>query len=101
MESKRIDLKLEKAGLMRFISHLDFVRLTYRVLRRSGLSCEYTRGYSRRPKVKFGPAAKVGEAAEMEVSFFLNENVSLPKVKEKLNKQLTQDLRITEISYGK
>ena len=86
---------------MKFISHLDFVRLTYRILRRSGLPCEYTQGFSRRPKVKFGAAARVGQTAEMEISFFLNGEMPLPQIEEKLKEQLTKDLRLTEINYGK
>jgi radical SAM-linked protein len=45
---------------VRFISHLDVVRLLDRSLRRADIAVAYTTGFSRHPKMSFGPPLSVG-----------------------------------------
>jgi radical SAM-linked protein len=45
---------------VRFISHLDVVRLLDRSFRRAGIGVAYSTGFSRHPKFSFGPPLPVG-----------------------------------------
>ncbi len=58
-------------------------------------------GFSPRPKIKFGQALKLGVAGVMEAVFSLKTQIALDEFKNKLEQQLTEDIRILEISYGK
>ena len=49
-----------KTGDMRFISHLDLVRLFQRACRRAGLPVAVTKGFSPRLKISILKALKLG-----------------------------------------
>jgi len=101
MEQIKVIVKFSKTGMAKYISHLDFLRFFYRALRRSQLPCVYTQGFSRRPKVQFGQALKVGEAGEMDTTFILTEFLELKYIRERIEQQLTNEISIVGIDYGK
>ncbi len=100
MEILKIKAKFKKDGMMRFISHLDFIRLIYRALRRAEIPFVLTQGFSPHPKVKFGQAMKLGVRGEMGVLFFLTAKMDLLEFKDRMDRQLNQDLRIVDINYA-
>jgi radical SAM family uncharacterized protein len=51
---------------LRWAGHLDRVRALYRALRRSGLPVAFTRGYSPKPMLSFGPPLPVGLVSDAE-----------------------------------
>jgi radical SAM-linked protein len=53
-------LRFSKTDPVRFVSHLDVVRLLGRSLRRASVGVAYSTGYSRHPKLSFGPPLPVG-----------------------------------------
>jgi radical SAM-linked protein len=53
-------LRFSKTNPVRFISHLDVVRLLDRSLRRADIGVAYSTGFSRHPKFSFGPPLPVG-----------------------------------------
>ncbi|MBU1087412.1 MAG: TIGR03936 family radical SAM-associated protein [Candidatus Omnitrophica bacterium] len=101
MQICKINISFSKKGMLKYISHLDFIRLIYRALRRAELPFMLSEGFNPRPKIKFGQALKLGVAGVMEVEFFLKTQIALDAFKAKLEQQLTADIRILEISYGK
>lgn len=86
---------------MRYISHLDFIRLLYRSLRRADLPYVLTAGYNRHPKISFGKALKVGQEGVMEARFFLSRELGLEEFNKRMQKQLVEGIKIIEINYGK
>ncbi len=56
----------EKAGRLRYLSHLEVVHALERSIRRAGLPFAVTRGFSPHMKVAFGPALPVGTAGKRE-----------------------------------
>lgn len=69
----RFRVILEKQGPMRFISHLDWLRLVQKVVIRSGLPIAYSQGFNPKPKISFGPAlplfmASAGEAVDISLT---------------------------------
>jgi radical SAM-linked protein len=55
-----------KRGPVRFISHRDVARAFERAFRVAELPVAFTRGFSPRPKVSFGPALAVGYESDAE-----------------------------------
>ena len=55
---------------MRFISHLDLVRLFQRASRRSGLPVTMTKGFSPRLKISISRALKLGVESDHEEAIF-------------------------------
>ncbi len=49
-----------KKGLLKFVTHLDMLRMMHRILRRTGLPLKYTEGFNRHPKIDFCPPLSVG-----------------------------------------
>ncbi len=87
-----------KNGWMRYISHLDLLRLFNRALRRTGLKFYLTKGFRPRPVVRINKALKLGiESDKEEMEFVLDENVNPLAVKERLNSQLPEGVRITHV----
>jgi len=100
MDCVKLAVRFKKTGMMRFISHLDFVRLTYRALRRAGIPYVLTNGFNPHPKVKFAQALKLGLEGEIETLFFLKYKVDLEDFKTKITQQLNKDLEVVDINYA-
>ena len=60
-------LLYKKNGVMKFISHLDMVRLTERTFRRAKLPLSFSNGYNPHPKISFGAPLSVGVTSDYEV----------------------------------
>jgi radical SAM-linked protein len=59
-------VRFAKRGAVRFISHRDVARAFERAFRVAELPVAFTRGFSPRPKVSFGPALAVGYESNAE-----------------------------------
>src|SRR5262249_29331006 len=59
-------IRFAKCGPVRFISHRDVARAFERAFRVAELPVAFTRGFSPRPKVSFGPALAVGYESDAE-----------------------------------
>lgn len=87
-----------KKGTMKFISHLDLMRLFMRAVRRARLPVKMTEGFSPHPKFSIKRALKLGvESDNEEATFVLREPVDLFDFKEKLQKQLPEGIYIREV----
>lgn len=60
-------LLYKKDGVMKFISHLDMVRLTERTFRRANLPLAFSNGFNPHPKISFGAPLSVGVTSDYEV----------------------------------
>lgn len=55
-----IRLKYSKLGEMAFVSHLDFLKIFIRSLRRANVNMKYSQGFHPHPKISFSPALSLG-----------------------------------------
>ncbi len=60
-------IKYRKLGYMKFLGHLDMVRLMERSFRRAMLPLEFSQGFNPRPKVNFAAPLPVGVTSDGEV----------------------------------
>ena len=82
---------------MRFISHLDLVRLFQRALRRAGLPVTITKGFSPRLKISIDRALKLGLASDHEeATVYLDEPPQgTEEFIKKINEQLPEGIKVT------
>ena len=93
----RISFKFTKNGDMKFISHLDLMRLFTRAMRRAGLPLKMTEGFSPHPKFSIKKALKLGvESDNEEAEVGVREFIRPQELEERLQKQLPHGILIRE-----
>ena len=81
---------------MRFISHLDLVRVFQRALRRADLPVTITKGFSPRLKVSITKALKLGVESDCEEAVIYTDKLMDTKnFIESINKQLPEGIKVT------
>lgn len=73
----------KKIGNMKFLSHLDMVRLMERGLRRAGVPLKFSQGFNPHPRIAFAAPLSVGVSSEYElVDIELTEAIDLSAFQE-------------------
>lgn len=91
----KIEAVFSKTGDMRFISHLDLMRLFQRALRRADLPVTITQGFSPHLKISIKRALKLGvESMDELLTISMSKPVDIPIFVESLNKNLPHGIRI-------
>ena len=91
----RIKTVFSKTGDMKFISHLDLVRLFQRASRRAALSVEITKGYSPRLKISITRALKLGmESQAEEAVFYMDRILDGDSFLRSINEKLPDGVRV-------
>jgi radical SAM-linked protein len=91
----KINFIFTKKGPMKYISHLDLMRLFMRAMRRADFPLKMTEGFSPHPKISIRRALKLGlESDNEEASVVLKELIRLEEFKERLQEQLPQGIEI-------
>ena len=83
---------------MRYISHLDLMRLLTRAMRRAGLPLKMSQGFSPHPKLSIKRALKLGlESEEEQASVILRYPLDNQEFKYKIKEQLPQGIEIKDV----
>ena len=94
---KTVRIKFRKVGDLQYISHLDLQRTVARVLVRAKIPMWYTQGFNPHAKVIFGLPLSVGTESECEfIDLRIDRDISPAEVKERLNRELTEEMQILE-----
>jgi len=81
-----------------YISHLDLMRLFRRAIRRAELPFVLTGGFTPRVKISMPKALKLGKESDSETfDVWLKEEVEKDFLKEAINEQLPDGVKITEV----
>lgn len=95
----RMNFVFSKTGTMRFISHLDLMRLFTRALRRATIPVKISQGFNPHPKLSIARAIKLGvESGREAAAVLLREPVNEHDFRERLNRQLPEGIRVIEAS---
>lgn len=93
----KIETTFSKTGDMRFISHLDLMRLFQRALRRANLPIAISQGFSPHLKISIKRALKLGqESLDETLTVHLSKRTDGAVFMELLNNNLPQGIRITK-----
>ena len=88
----------DKIGLMRYISHLDLMRLFQRALRRTGFPLYLTKGFNPHPVIRVHNALKLGLIGEdLEGEFILEEAINKTEVITSLKDQMPEGIKIKRV----
>ena len=83
---------------MRYISHLDLMRLFMRAMRRAELPLKMSEGFSPHPKLSLKRALKLGlESEHEEASILLRFPVAPADFKNRLQKQLPEGIEVKDV----
>lgn len=94
----RVSFSFSKTGLMRYISHLDLMRLFMRAMRRADFPLKMTEGFSPHPKLSFKRALKLGvESQQEEASVVLRFPVDPEDFRHRLQKQLPEGIQVKDV----
>lgn len=93
----KIEAEFSKTGEMRFISHLDLMRLFHRALRRADLPVTITQGFSPHLKISIKRALKLGaESLDEALTVHMSKRVEPALFIELVNKNLPEGVRIAK-----
>ena len=83
---------------MKYISHLDLMRLFMRALRRAQLPVKMSEGFSPHPKISIKRALKLGvESDAEEATFALSDYIEAQEFKARLQKQFPDGIEIQSV----
>ena len=86
-----------KKGDLKYISHLDLIRIIQRGLRISKLPLAFTKGFSPKPILTFSPALELGIEGENEMFIVeMKEKVEINEAIYSINKGLPDGIRLKE-----
>ncbi len=90
-----IRVRFARGEAVKFISHLDLMKVFERAIRRSGLPIAYSQGFNPHPQMVFGLPLPVGVTSDGEYADFeLVREIKPEQFMEELNKSLPEAVRI-------
>lgn len=96
-DKMKFEAKFCKKGILKYISHLDIVRLFQRAVRRAGLPVTLSQGYTPHYKISFEKALKLGVESEGEhITFTMDEWVDPEEFKIRINEKLPEGIKVLE-----
>lgn len=94
----KVIVKFSKKGYVKFLSHLDTMRLFQRIFRRTEIRLSHSNGFNPQPKMSFATALPLGTESNgeyMEVE--LEEDVQLEELRKKLEDNSPLGISIIKI----
>lgn len=93
----RMVVKFSKDNDVRFVSHLDMLRLFQRAFRRAGLPLVYSQGFNPHPLISFATALAVGATSDSEyLDVVLSKKISTQEFKDRVNAVLPLGISVAE-----
>lgn len=96
---QRLRLTFSRGEEVKYISHLDLMRLWQRMLRRADLPLAYSQGFSPHPRLSLAAPLAIGVTSSAELmDIFLERRVSPNFLFKALRAQLPHGIDISEVS---
>ncbi|KPU27862.1 radical SAM protein [Caloranaerobacter sp. TR13] len=97
-----IRVKFSKKDEMKYISHLDLMRLFQRAFRRAGIPVRYSQGFNPHPKFSLATALPIGVTSDGEyMDVELENDIDKDEFIKRLNDVLPRGVRILSSKYIK
>jgi len=94
----RLRLKFGRGPQLKFLSHLDLMRLWERVFRRAGVELAYSEGFSPHPRMSLAAPLAVGVTSKAELmDVFLSRRITPGNFVQKVAPQLPDGISIIDI----
>ena len=96
----RLRIKFMRGEEVKYISHLDMLKVFERAVRRAKIPIAYSQGFNPHPQIIFGLPLSVGVTSDAEYADFeLTEPVTPEDFMDKLNRQLPSGLRVISAKH--
>jgi radical SAM-linked protein len=93
----RLRLKFSRGEKLKFLSHLDLMRLWERALRRAGIPPAYSEGFSPHPRISLAAPLPVGVTSQAEImDVFLDRPLAPSLFIQKVTPQLPDGISIID-----
>ena len=88
-------MEIKKDGYMKYISHLDMVKLFKNAFKKSGIKLAYSQGFNPHPKMGFAQPLSLGYSSTCEIlEFEVQESIEPTAVIEQLQSSLPKGIEI-------
>jgi radical SAM-linked protein len=95
---QRLRIRFCRGEEIRFISHLDIMRLWQRALNRAGIPLAYSEGFSPHPRISLAAPLQVGVTSQAELmDLFCTKWVSPHFFTDAVNQQLPPGIKILQV----
>lgn len=95
---QRLRIRFSRSEELKFISHLDIIRLWERALRRAHIALAYSEGFSPHPRISLAAPLSVGTTSDVELmDVVLAGQVSPHWFVASMNQQLPPGMRVLEV----
>ena len=95
---QRMRVTFSRGEELKYLSHLDVMRLWERALRRANLPLAYSQGFSPHPKISIAAPLPLGVTGERELmDIVIQRRISPYLVQKNLTSQLPKDMSITSV----
>jgi radical SAM-linked protein len=95
---QRLRLKFSRGEELKFLSHLDLMRLWERALRRAGLPLAYSEGFTPHPQIALAAPLSVGVTSQAELmDISLSRWLPPQSFIAQMEKQLPQGIKMIEV----
>lgn len=99
--AQRLRITFSRGGVLRYLSHLETMKMWERVFRRANWRLSYSQGFNPHPKISFAAALPVGVSGEAELmEVWLEEPRGVESAAQELNRQVpagTSVLSVDEV----
>ena len=97
MSAIKLETRFSKKGTLRYISHLDILRLFHRAVRRAGLPVALSQGFTPHYRISFDKALKLGVESDNDQAVFTLERWLEPKeFTVRINEKLPEGIKVLE-----
>ncbi len=94
----KLRITFNKTGVLRYISHLDLMRLFERACRRAKMPLKLTQGFNPHPKISVFPAVALGtEHDDLKADILLERQMEPSQVQKRLNEVLPGEVRVVDV----
>jgi radical SAM-linked protein len=91
----RLRVRFKRGAEVKFISHLDIIRLWLRAFRRAGVEIEYSEGFSPHPRISLAAPLAIGITSEAELMDIYTTGTISPHIfTDMVSKQMPQGMEI-------
>lgn len=95
---QRVRITFSRGEEIKYISHLDIMRMWERIFRRAGLPLAYTRGFNPHPRLSLAAPLPVGTLASAELlEVYLEHTLPLDQLQKEVERQLPPGVRISRV----
>jgi radical SAM-linked protein len=94
----RLRVRFKRGDSVKFISHLDIIRLWHRALRRAGIDLAYSEGFNPHPRIALAAPLALGITSDAELmDVFVNRHISPHSFTVLLGRQLPPGIEILQV----